>query len=185
MEYTDIKKLPGIFLFVDFEKAFDTIEWHFISNTLEVFKFFNFQKWISVIYNNTQSAVMNGGHMTDYFEITRGVRQGCPLSPSLFIFAVELLALKIRQSPDCRGMRLPNDKEARISQFADDKTIITNSTDSLKSHLQSIEVFGAIPGLKLNRKKTKAMWLVSMKHNTSKILESKARESQLKFWESF
>ena len=36
MEYTDIKKLAGIFLFVDFEKAFDTIEWHFISNTLEV-----------------------------------------------------------------------------------------------------------------------------------------------------
>ena len=39
MEYTDIKKLPGIFLSVDFEKAFDTIEWNFISNTLEVFKF--------------------------------------------------------------------------------------------------------------------------------------------------
>ena len=33
MEYTDMKKLPGIFLFVDFEKAFDTIEWSFISNT--------------------------------------------------------------------------------------------------------------------------------------------------------
>ena len=48
MEYTDIKKLPGIFLFVDFEKAFDATEWHFISNTLEVFKFScNFQKWWS------------------------------------------------------------------------------------------------------------------------------------------
>ena len=158
MEYTDINKLPGIFLFVDSDKAFDTIEWNFISNTLEVFKFgCNFQKWISVIYNNIQTAVMNGGRMTDYFEITRGVRQGCPLSrPSLFILTVELLALKIRQSPDCRGIRLPNDKEARISQFADDITIIANSTDSLKSHLQTIEVFGAISGLQLNRKKTKA-----------------------------
>ena len=181
MEYTDIKKLPGIFLFVDFEKAFDTIEWTFISNTLEVFKFgCNFQKWISVIYNNTQSAVMNGGRMTDYFEITRGVRQGCPLSPSLFILAVELLALKIRQSPDCRGIRLPNDKEARISQFADGTTIITNSTDSLKSHLQTIEIFEAISGLKLNRKKTKAMWLGSMKHNTSKILEFKSTREPVK-----
>ena len=131
----DIMEYTGIFLFVDFEKAFDTIEWNFISNTLEVFKFgCNVQKWISVVYSNTQSAVMNGDRMTDYFEITR-VRQGCLLSPSLFILTVELLALKIRQSPDCRGIRLPNDKEARISQFADDTTIITNSADSLKSHL--------------------------------------------------
>ena len=92
MEYTDIKKLPRIFLFVDFENAFDTIQWSFILNTLEVFKFgCNFQKWLSVIYNNIQSAVMNGGRMTDYFEITRGVRQGCPLSPSLFHLTVELL----------------------------------------------------------------------------------------------
>ena len=80
---------------------------------------------------------MNGGRMTDYFEITRGVhlRQGCPLSPSLFILTVELLALKIRQSPNCRGIRLLNEKEVRISQFADDTTIITNNTDSLRSHL--------------------------------------------------
>ena len=92
-----------------------------------MFKFgCNFQRWISVVYNNVQSAV-NGGRMTDYFEITRAVIQGCPLSPSLFILTVELLALKLRQSPDCRGLRLPNDKEARISQFADNTTIITNS----------------------------------------------------------
>ena len=175
MDYTDIKKLPGIFLFVDFEKAFDTIEWSFISKTLEVFKFgCNFKNWFSVVYNNIQSAVMNGGRMTECFEITRGVRQGCPLSPSLFILTVELLALKIRQSPNCRGIRLPNDKEARISQFADDTTIITSCSDSLKSHLQTIEVFGSISGLKLNRKKTKTMWLGSMKHNTCKILEFKS-----------
>ena len=174
MDYTDIKKLPGTFLFVDFEKAFDTIEWIFISKMLEVFKFgCNFKNWFSVIYNIIQSAVMNGGRMTEYIEIKRGVRQGCPLSPSLFILTVELLALKIRQSPNCRGIRLPNTKEVRISQFADDTTIVTSSSDSLKSHLQTIEVFGAISGLKLNRK-TKAIWLGSMKHNTCKILEFKS-----------
>ena len=94
--------------------------------------------------------------MTNYFEVTRGMRQGCPLSPSLFILFVKLLALKIHQSPNCRGIRLQNNK-VRILQFADDATIIINGTDSLKSHLQTIEVFGAISGLKLN-KKTKAMW---------------------------
>ena len=41
MEYTETKKIAGIFLFVDFEKAFDTLEWSFISKTLEVFNFGN------------------------------------------------------------------------------------------------------------------------------------------------
>ena len=116
--------------------------------------------------------------MTNYFEVTRGMRQGCPLSPSLFILFVELLALKIHQSPNCRGIRLQNNKE-RILQFADDATIIINSTDSLKSHLQSIEVFGAISRLKLN-KKTKAMWWGSMKYNTCKILEFKSTREPIK-----
>ena len=88
--------------------------------------------------------------------------------------------MKISQSPNCRGTRLPNNKEAIISQFAGDTTIITNSKDSLKSHLQTIEVFGTISGLKLNRKKNKAMWSGSMKYITCKILEFKSTREPIK-----
>lgn len=153
MEFSDSKKCQGILLFVDFKKAFNTLEWSFISKTLQVFNFGNkLKKWFNVLYNSVQSSVVNGGFMTNYFEISRGVRQGCPLSPSLFILAVELLALKIRQNRNCEGMYLPNN-QVKISQFADDTTIITNNTDSLKSHLQTIEWFGTISGLQLNKKK--------------------------------
>ena len=93
MEFSDTKKFQGIFLFVGFEKAFDTLEWNFKLKSLEAFNFGdNFKKWVSVLYNNVQSSVMNGGYMANYFEISRGIRQGCPLSPCLFILAVELLA---------------------------------------------------------------------------------------------
>ena len=50
---------------------------------------------------------------------------------------------------------LPNNHKAKIAQFADDTTIISNNTDSLKSYLQIIECFGSLSGLKLNKKKTK------------------------------
>ena len=153
MEKTDAKKISGIFLFVDFEKAFDSIEWN---NTLELFNFgASIRKWISVLYNGGETAVMNAGYMTDYFQISRGVRQGCPLSPFLFILAVELLALKIRQAQDCKGIPLPNHQEVKISQFADHTTLIMSDTNSLKFALQTVDNFGTVSGLKRNKKKLK------------------------------
>ena len=123
MEYTDVKKISGILLFIDFEKAFDSVEWKFIMNSLELFNFGpSIRKWFSIFYNNMETAVMNSGYMTNYFQVSRGVRQGCPLSPLLFILSVELLASKIRREPNCRGVSLPIHQEAKISQFADDAT---------------------------------------------------------------
>ena len=99
MEYTDVQKVPGILLFIDFEKAFDTIEWPFIQNVLKCFNFGPvIRKWVSVLYSDVESAVMNGGYSTNYFQVSRGVRQGCLLSPLLFLLGVEILAQTIRQS---------------------------------------------------------------------------------------
>ena len=80
---------------------------------------------------------------------------------------------------------LLNNHEAKISQFADDTTIISNNTDSLKSYLQIIEWFGSLSGLKLNETKTKAMWIGTMKHNKSKILEFKSTKDPIKVLGAF
>jgi len=65
MEYTEAKKLPGILLFIDFRKALDTIEWNFIHKSIELYNFG--PKWISILYNNVESGMMNAGFMTNYF----------------------------------------------------------------------------------------------------------------------
>ena len=137
MVYTDVKNISGILLFIDFEKAFDSVERKFIMNRLELFNFGpSIRKWFSILYNNVETAVMNTGYMTNYFQVSRGVRQGCLLSPLLFILSVELLASKIRREPNCRGVSLPNHQEAKISQFADDTTLISSDTESLRCSLQ-------------------------------------------------
>ena len=86
MNFTDVNKIPGTLLFIDFEKAFDTLEWNFLHRALEIFNFGpKIRKWVSILYNDIESGVMNGGYMTYYFKVSRGVRQGCPLSPFLFV----------------------------------------------------------------------------------------------------
>ena len=170
MNFTDVNKIPGILLFIDFEKAFETLEWSFLHRALEIFNFGPMiRKWVSIRYNDIESGVMNGGYMTNYFKISRGVRQGCPLSPFLFVLAVEILALKLRHGPDCKGIILPNSREARLTQFADDTTVISSSVASLKASLQIINSFGSLSGLNLNKTKTKVMWIGSPKVIRTKL----------------
>ena len=96
----------------------------------------------------------------------RGVCQGCPLSPLLIILAAELLAQKIRQISESKGIKLPNSAEVKLSQFVDDTTLICKNIQSIKENIMIINNFGEISGLKLNKKKTKAIWIGSEKNKT-------------------
>ena len=90
----------GILAFIDFEKAFDKIDWQFIDKCLESYNFGpNVRRWINVFYNDIESCVINNGFTSRYFKIKNGVRQGDPLSALLFIIGVEILtnALKTIQ----------------------------------------------------------------------------------------
>jgi len=77
MNFTDVNKIPGILLFIDLEKAFDTLEWSFLHRTLEICNFgLKIRKWVSILYNDIESGGINGGYMRIYFKVSRGVRQG-------------------------------------------------------------------------------------------------------------
>ena len=93
------KNWPGMLLFIDFEKAFDSLEWNFLFKVPEVTNFGPmFRKWIQTFYSNITSCVINNGHASDFFQLYRGVRQGCPLSGLLFVLAIGVLAQAIREN---------------------------------------------------------------------------------------
>ena len=168
LEQTKLQNIPGILLQLDFRKAFDTIEWEFIQRTIALFNFGeSIQRWISIFYTNTESAVLNNGFCTNYFSLSRGVRQGCPLSPYLFVLAVELLACKIRQDKEIQDIKVLG-KELKLSQFADDTTLLNSNCNSVKQAIAVLDNFGDISGLKLNPSKTKALWLGSWRHRKDK-----------------
>ena len=107
ISYTEREKIPGLFLFVDFEKAFDTLEWPFVIKTLSHFGFGkSFISWITLFYTDISSSVQNNGWASDLFTLGRGVRQGCPLSPYLFILAAEVLGNAITNHKEIKGINM-------------------------------------------------------------------------------
>ena len=93
----------------------------------------------------------------------RGIFQGCPISPYLFLLVIETMALAIRQNPNISG--IPVEKiELKISLLADDSTcFIDGSEKSLKSLFDTIDKFSESSGCKLNIAKSEAIWIGSKK----------------------
>ena len=99
IDYYDILNKSGILLTIDFKKAFDSLEWNFMLKTLQTFNFGpSFINWVKTIYNSPETCIKNNGHISEVFQISRSIRQGCPVSALLYVLYVEVLAKKIRQS---------------------------------------------------------------------------------------
>ena len=139
---------------IDFEKAFDSINWDFMFKSLEAMNFDpDFIKWVKILYKNTTSCVMNNGHKTSSFTLQRGVHQGCPLSALLFIILVQVLQQMLVQRNDIAGVSIQG-KELKILQMADDTTILTRNKKDIPKILELLEDFKDISGLKTNVEKT-------------------------------
>ena len=165
MEATTTHNLTGILTSLDFRKAFDSLEWPFIMKTLDSFNFGDdIKRWVNTCYSNIESTVINNGFRTNWFKPSKGVRQGCSLSPYLFILSSEILSNKIRQDHNIKGIKI-YENEIKLSQFANDTSLFNADLASLEKALKIIDDFGRVAGLSLNVKKTKAIWLGKWANN--------------------
>ena len=170
MHYTEENKIDGLLVSIDFEKAFDSLSWNFLYKTLDIFKFGeSFKKWIRILNNDIKAYVMQCGTLSDPILIERGCRQGDPIAPYLFLLPAELLYLLIKENTDIKGIDIEG-IEFLFAQFADDTTILLDGTQrSLQATLNTLEIFGSMSGLKMNKEKTKLVWLGRKKHSREKL----------------
>ena len=174
LRYSDFENIPGLLLFVDFEKALDTLEWRFVEKVFTCYNFGpSFITWIKTFYNDIQSTIFNNGWSSGFFNLERGVRQGCPLSPYVFILCAEILSSAIRRDKEIKGIKITK-TECKITQYADDTTLFLDGSNlSLKASLLTFERFGKISGLKMNNSKTEAMWIGKSKDRTDILFPEK------------
>ena len=87
IEYTEEHDLPGILLFTDFEKAFDSINHEYIEQILDVFNFDpGIKSWVKLFYNNATSCVLYNGYLTSFFPTpTRSKTRVSPLALHIYI----------------------------------------------------------------------------------------------------
>ena len=156
LDYADQKDMKVILLSLDQMKAFDNVSHEFLFKALEKYGFGpDFQHWIKMMYTDVRSQVLVNGFISESFAVTKGVRQGCSISPLLFVLVVEALAVSLRENSKVSGIPIPGCKDVvKISQYADDMNVFVPDTRSIYECLKMVKAFGNASGLCLNLEKS-------------------------------
>lgn len=138
-------------LSLDTEKVFDRIEWPYLFTVLSRFGFgVYFRKWIRLLYSGPCAEIMTNNIISKPFILHCGTQQGCPMSPLLFILALEPFAIFIRNHPIIKGIQIAA-VEHHIALFADDTLLfLTNLEQSFSALADVINRFGKFSGYKVN-----------------------------------
>jgi len=160
-DFATLRDIPTALISLDQEKAFDRVDWPFLFKTLQTMGFGpSFIQWVKTFYNGVVNVQVNG-FFTPFFSLSRGVRQGCPLSPLLYIISAEVLASNIRACPRIKGFPLPGSPpvSSAICQYADDTTLTVITEDSILAIFDIYSLYEDASGAKLNQDKSKGLWL--------------------------
>ena len=161
VKYLHIQKQPRILLKLDITKAFDSVSWSFL---LEVLRKLGFgSRWRDLVCGllaSSSTQVLLNGTPGDFILHKRGLRQGDPLSPMLFILVMDVLNWMVTRASEA-GLLQPLSSrpiQHRISLYADDVAIFLRpAAADINLTLQLLQLFGDASGLKTNVQKSNVL----------------------------
>lgn len=171
LEYVQRGSIPSCLLAIDAEKAFERVGWSFLKETLI--------QWglgavmidkIMTLYQHPTAKIRANSNLSGEIMIANGTRQGCPLSPILYILIMEHLLNAIRANKDIQGIRV-GDTEYKLSVYADDILMyVTNPLITLPNLIREFNRFGILSNFKVNYNKSEAM-NINMSRNMVELLK--------------
>lgn len=162
LDYSDNINTDALIVFLDFYKAFDTVEHYFLFKALKIFDFGQIlYLQLKCFIKNIDSSVILYPNTTKRFSVMRSVHQGCPISPFLFLLVVELLSLHIRNSHIIKGLSIFG-KEIRVTQLADDTALFLSDKHQIENAIILIDQFSASSG---NKSKCEILCLYQTEEN--------------------
>ena len=166
--YCNERDLPAVIISIDQMKAFDRVNWEFLFKTLQKFNFGpQFIQWIKILYTDVKSCVKVNNFISEPFSLEKGVRQGCALSPLLYVLVAEVLACMIREDKDIHGIPLPDTNEhCKISQYADDTSLTLLHKNSIEKAFTVLDTYGKASGAKVNLDKCEGLTVGSFRSET-------------------
>lgn len=151
-------KQHGLFMKLDIAKAFDSVWWDYLLEVLEHFGFgWKWREWITILLASSSTSILLNGSRGLWYKHHRGLRQGDPLSPILFILAMEPLQ-RIMELATRDGLLSPINHRAaslRTSLYADDATIFLKPIkEEIWVISELLRSFGDASGLNVNVSKS-------------------------------
>ncbi|KAL1194824.1 putative ribonuclease H protein [Cardamine amara subsp. amara] len=159
---------------IDISKAFDSVQWSFLINTLQALNFpLEFIHWITLCITTASFSVQVNGELAGYFRSERGLQQGCSLSPYLFVISMDVLSKMLDKAAGAREFgyhpRCKNIGLTHIS-FADDIMVLTDGkVRSMEGIAHVFDVFSQRSGLKISMEKS-TMYLAGVTNHVQQEL---------------
>lgn len=174
--------LPSAAVFLDATKAFDSLEWSYLFTLLPRFGFSSkFINLIKLLYTDPTARLSANGLVSDSFPVTRGTRQGCPLSPLLFALAMEPLSARIRQHYASSAL-IFTERSLTISTYADDITLyVQHPDDNLHPLLRELLRYGGFSGITINWGKSAIMPLTNKHLNMTLEFPLQWADAEVKY----
>ena len=160
--YGDYVEENGAIVALDQEKAYDKIDHTYLLDTLRTFQLPDlFTNTIQTLYDHART----NGVLSDPYPVTRGVRQGDPLSCLLFNLAIEPLAASLRNSPDLEGFPIPGAAtNVVVNLYADDTTVYLSESDRYDTLEYILTRWCRTSGAKFNVEKTEVIPIGTKQH---------------------
>ena len=143
-------------LFMDAEKAFDSVDHNFTIKILKKLKLPDtFINWITMAFDSSQMQLNINGYLTDPFSMDGGGKQGDPLYPYIFIIVMGTLAAQIETDESIQGIKLKHHETSiKTFQYADDCPYLIGSPGDILCIKQHLATFCKASGMKINEDKT-------------------------------